>query len=81
MQRTPHTARARGYEVFGKLGPRFRAAGNVELAVAKVRELRQFDADYDTALARWTAGDRSAVFPWGTWWMKMHHQVRVRPPP
>ena len=79
--RTPHTVRARSYEVFGKINPRISAAGDAELAAAKISQLRQFDADYDDTLARWTAGDRRAVFPHGTWWMRIHHGVRVRPPP
>jgi len=81
VERMPHTARARSYEVFGKVNPRFRASGNRALAQDKVRELREFDAEYDQALARWSAGDRRAVFPYGTWWMRVHHDVRVRPPP
>jgi len=81
VQRTAHTARARRYEVFGKVNPRFSAAGDAETAAAKLSELKQFDADYDQALARWMSGDRQAVFPYGTWWMRVHHRVRVRPPP
>ena len=74
VERTPHTARARSYELFGKVNPRFSAAGNSKLAQAKVRELREFDAAYDKALARWMAGDRRAVFPYG-------HLVDARTPP
>jgi putative transposase len=81
VQRTPHTARARSYEVFGKVNPRFSAAGNVEAARRKVREIRQFNAEYDWALSRWMAGDRRVRFPHGTWWMRVHHGVRCRPPP
>jgi hypothetical protein len=43
--------------------------------------MRKFEADYDRALARWTAGDRRVVFPYGTWWMRVHHGVRVAPRP
>lgn len=80
--RTPHTARARSYEVFGSLNPRFSAAGDREAARQRVAELRAFDADYDRALARWTAGERRHdIFPHGTWWMRVHHGARCRPPP
>jgi hypothetical protein len=79
--RTPHTARARSYEVFGKSNPRFRAAGDWDRASRKVQELRDFDECYDSALARWTRGDRRAAFPYGTWWMRIHHAARTRPPP
>ena len=81
VMRTPHTARARSYEVFGKVNPRFSAAGDREAAAAKVAAMRQFDAEYDAALVRWMKGDRRAVFPYGTWWMRVHHQARIRPPP
>ena len=81
VQRTPHTARGRSYEMFGKINPRFRAAGDRELAAQAVAEFRAFNADYDRALAGWTAGDRRAVFPYGTWWMRVHPGARCRPPP
>lgn len=81
VQRTPHTARAHGYEVFGKINPRFSTAGDRELAKRKADELRAFDESYDQALARWTEGDRRVQFPYGTWWMRVHHGARVRPPP
>ena len=79
--RQPHTRRARSYETFGSRNPRFSAAGNVEVAVAVVKRNRKFDADYDEALARWQAGDRDVLFPFGTWWMRVHHGVRCHPPP
>jgi len=79
--RVAHTVRARAYEVFGKINPRFRAAGNLALARAKVLELRRFHAMYDEALRRWSAGDRWVLFPHGTWWMRVHHGVRCHPPP
>ncbi|MBW2463140.1 MAG: transposase [Deltaproteobacteria bacterium] len=81
VMRTPHTARARSYEVFGKVNPRFSAAGDLEQARNKIAADRKFDADYDTALARWTSGDRRVRFPHGTWWMRVHHGARCRPPP
>jgi len=80
--RTPHTARARSYEVFGSRNPRFSAAGDREAARRCVAELRAFNEEYDLALARWTSGNRRhAVFPHGTWWMRVHHGARCRPPP
>lgn len=81
VMRTPHTARARSYEVFGKVNPRFSAAGNRRAARCEVVALRRFDADYDHALAQWTAGNRKVLFPHGTWWMVVHHGARCRPPP
>ncbi len=36
---------------------------------------KAFRIAYRHALDAWTAGDRSAVFPAGTWWMRVHHDV------
>ncbi|MGE0785010.1 MAG: transposase, partial [Sandaracinaceae bacterium] len=80
-QRVPHTDRASSWEDFGSRNPRFSAAGDAEAARRTVERNRQFEADYDKALAGWMAGDRKVVFPPGTWWMRVHHHARVRPPP
>lgn len=79
--RTKHTTRAASWETFGALNPRFAAAGDIEAARAAVKRYRAFDAAYDAALVRWMSGDRAAVFPHGTWWMRVHHGVRCQPPP
>jgi putative transposase len=80
--RQKHTERARSYEAFQSLNPRWAAAGDREAAAAKKAELLQWNADYDQALALWTSGKRSrALFPNGTWWMRVHHGARVRAPP
>lgn len=79
--RTPHTVRANSYEEFGAVNPRFSAAGDRQAAQRKIASVRQFNHDYDEALGAWTAGDRRAVFPYGTWWMVVHHGARCRPPP
>ncbi|WP_437774493.1 transposase [Sorangium sp. So ce1097] len=39
--------------------------------------VRAFRASYRAALQRWCAGVRSAVFPAGTWWMRMFHGASV----
>jgi hypothetical protein len=36
-----------------------------------------FRAAYRAALDAWRAGNRSAVFPFGTWWMRVHHGAAV----
>ncbi len=79
--RVSRTARARSWELFGKLNPRFKASGDLSAARAAIEDNRHFDEDYDVALARWTAGDRRVVFPHGTWWMRVHHGVRVAAAP
>jgi hypothetical protein len=80
-RRVRPTDRARSWEDFGSRNPRFAASGDREAARAASERYRRFNAEYDEALARWTAGDRKAVFPYGTWWMRVHHGARVRPPP
>lgn len=79
--RVPRTARAKSWELFGKLNPRFKAGGDLNAALLAIEEAREFEADYDAKLARWMAGDRRVVFPHGTWWMRVHHGVRVAPRP
>ncbi len=71
-----HTKRAKSFEVFGSLNPQFAAAGNRAAATEAVKRLRAFTAQYARALAAWTAGDRSACFPEGTWWMRVCHGAR-----
>lgn len=80
-QRVHHTHRASSWEDFGSRNPRFAAAGDLAAAKAVIARNRRFDMDYDEALAGWSAGDRNVVFPPGTWWMRVHHGARVRPPP
>ncbi len=77
----PHTKQAKSHEVFGSLNPQFAAAGNRVAATEAVQRLRAFRAQYAGALAAWTAGDRSACFPLGTWWMRVWHGARCGPAP
>jgi putative transposase len=79
--RHPHTKRARSYEAFGGLHPQFAAAGCREAASHAVRRLRAFNTQYDKALAAWTSGKRTVLFPLGTWWMRVHHGARCGPAP
>jgi putative transposase len=79
--RLAHTKRAKSDEVFGSLNPQFAAAGHRGAATEAVKRLRAFKAQYDRALAAWTAGDRNARFPEGTWWMRVYHGARCGPGP
>lgn len=76
-----HTKRAQSYETFGSLNPQFAAAGNRAAATEAVKRLRSFKAQYARALRAWTAGDRDACFPVGTWWMRVCHGARCGPAP
>jgi hypothetical protein len=79
--RLAHTKRAKSYEVFGSLNPQFATAGHRGAATEAVKRLRAFRAQYTRALAKWTAGDRTACFPEGTWWMRVCHGARCGPGP
>ena len=37
---------------------------------------KAFRVAYRRALTAWTAGERESVFPFGTWWMRVHHAAR-----
>lgn len=75
------TQRARSYEAFGSLDPRFSASGHRRAAQDALRRLRAFNAQYDRALAAWMTGKRSVCFPHGTWWMRVCHGARCGPGP
>jgi hypothetical protein len=77
--RQAHTKRARSCEAFGSLNPQFATAGHPGVAREAVQRLRVFNAQYDRALAAWTAGRRSVCFPVGTWWMRVCHGARCGP--
>jgi putative transposase len=79
--RLAHTKRAKSYEIFGSLNPQFAAAGHRGAATEAVKRLRAFKAQYARALAAWTAANRSACFPEGTWWMRVCHGARCGPGP
>ena len=76
-----HTKRARSYEAFARLNPRFATAGCKAAASEAVQRLRAFNVQYDKAFAAWTSGKRSVCFPVGTWWMRVCHGARCGPCP
>jgi REP element-mobilizing transposase RayT len=80
-QRVPITDRASSDEEFGARNPTFAAAGDKE-AAARARAARtDFLTRYYDALRRWCAGDRTAIFPRGTWWLHVFHRAPVAQPP
>jgi putative transposase len=70
--------RATSFEALHERNPTFavgRDQGNAwRRAAAAVREFR---ASYRNALERWCAGVRGALFPAGTWWMRIFHGASV----
>ena len=49
--------------------------------IERLRTNRQWQADYGAALAAWSAGDRDAMFPAGTYQMRIVHGVSCAPAP
>jgi putative transposase len=42
---------------------------------------KAFRIAYRQALNAWKARARDSVFPFGTWWMRVHHRARSEPQP
>jgi putative transposase len=66
----------------GKLNPDIAAGrGQHEARKAAIARRKTFEAEHRDAKKRWCAGERSVVFPAGTYWMRVHHGVAVKPFP
>ncbi|MEM9188022.1 MAG: hypothetical protein AAGF12_02505 [Myxococcota bacterium] len=76
-----HTKQASSYEVFGSLNPQFAAGGVVEAAKRAVAKIRAFRLRYAAAWKAYKEGDLDAVFPFGTWCMRVRYHCAVEPPP
>jgi hypothetical protein len=71
-------ARATSVEPVFDRQPRFAAGrGQGDAFRCAAAALRAFRASYRSALERWHIGVRSAVFPAGTWWMRIFHGACV----
>ena len=68
-----HTRRASSREPFGSRNPTFAAAGNLDVARTLVDRRRAFLSAYRAAWRAWKAGDRSTIFPLGSWKMRAQH--------
>ena len=70
--------RATSFEVLRDRNPTF-AVGRDQGAAWRraAAAVRAFRASYRAAIERWCAGVRSAVFPEGTWWMRVFHGAGV----
>jgi REP element-mobilizing transposase RayT len=69
---------AKSWEELGKLVPHIAAGrGQKEARLAAIARLLEFRQKHREAKARWVAGDRSVVFPAGTYWMRVHHGAAV----
>jgi putative transposase len=70
--------RATSFEAIGDRNPTF-AVGREQGTAWRdaATTVRAFRASYRAALERWCAGVRSALFPPGTWWMRVFHGAGV----
>lgn len=80
VMRVDPNSSPRSREPRRELNPKL-AAAEVEERVAAIEELQAFRAAYREAWLLWRAGKRSAVFPWGTYLMRVQHRATCRPPP
>ena len=81
VTRLQHTKRASSHEPFGSLNPRLKARGDRDAAKRYVLQVKDFEHRYETQLRRWKKGNRHVEFPFGTWWMRVHHGVQCAQAP
>ena len=62
-----------------KLNPRI-ACKDTTLRIAAIERLKAFQDDYREAFRKWKAGNRSVVFPGGTYQLRVQAAVRCRDP-
>lgn len=70
--------RARAYEARFQINPII-AARDVGIRKACLAVERAFQSSYRAAMEAWQSGNRSIAFPFGTWWMRVHHTAAVLP--
>jgi len=63
--------RSRSWERWFTLRPALAARVRAE-RIAAIRALKTFREAYRSAWERWSAGDRTVMFPAGTWWVVVH---------
>lgn len=76
---TSFVKRAKSFEKKWQLVPQV-AARSFSLRKKLLEAQREFRRAYYAALETWCAGVRSVVFPVGTWWMRVFHDVAVAAP-
>jgi REP element-mobilizing transposase RayT len=74
---SPHD-RATSFEALRHLSPTF-AVGREQGGAWRdaAAAVKAFRASYRAAIIQWRSGMRNAVFPAGTWWMKVFHGART----
>jgi REP element-mobilizing transposase RayT len=56
------------------------AAKDPSLRSAMLALQRAFRSAYHVAVAKWKRGSREVAFPYGTWWMRVHHRATCAAP-
>jgi REP element-mobilizing transposase RayT len=70
--------RATSFEALRERNPTFAVGRNQGAAWHRAAAaVKAFRASYRSALERWCAGLRSALFPTGTWWMRVFHGAGI----
>jgi hypothetical protein len=75
-----HTQQVKTFEPRRRVVPTVAAKDSLALR-AMLAVHREFRCAYRAALRAWRAGLREVTFPFGTWWMRVHHAVACAPPP
>ena len=70
--------RATKHELKRRINPVL-AAKDVWIRQTFLRLEKAFRAAHGSAVRAWKAGERCVVFPFGTWWMRVHHGADVMP--
>ena len=74
---SPHR-RATSFEPLRKRNPTFAVGrGNESAWRRAAAAVRAFRTTYANALDQWCEGMRAALFPAGTWWMRVFHGAQV----
>ncbi len=80
VRRQSPLARPGNAEPYRKLNPRF-ACRDKERRIDALLKYKRFLREYRSALTEFCAGLREALFPFGTYWMRVHFAARCAPMP
>ncbi|MCB9592829.1 MAG: hypothetical protein H6719_08855 [Sandaracinaceae bacterium] len=74
--------RAKSWETFGVIHPTFATGqGRVAERIEAAKEVVVFRESYRACWKRYRAGERDIVWPYGTYLMRVRHDMRVADPP
>ena len=79
LRQSPYD-RPKSHEPRRKLNPRVKTRDKWR-RIERLQSLKTFEDDHEQARLDFKDGNRDVLFPHGTYWMRVHVGVRVRPPP